>query len=261
VGAGGDALRANPRLADAPLATVQVAGGEAFVLEVPGATPPLHIEAMAAGHVGARFALTLPEEANLPVVWLPAGRELWVRVTRDGKPEAGATAQGYLARSGFGDSGYGFWCPYLPTQRIDASGYLTWWMPASGSFGTAAVGRDGRWGRIDRVLPVSAPVELRLSSRPVAVRVVDERGEPVSAIEVAGANAPDGTAVVTGKDGAATLQVSGEREGSIVAWGETRAGRALVRPDTPGPVVIKAAPRGTLEVSWTGPSRLLLVPG
>lgn len=134
-------------------------------------------------------------------------------------------------------------------------------MPASGSFGTAAVGRDGRWGRIDRVLPVSAPVELRLSSRPVAVRVVDERGEPVSAIEVAGANAPDGTAVVTGKDGAATLQVSDEREGSIVAWGETRAGRALVRPDTPGPVVIKTVPRGTLEVSWTGPSRLLLVPG
>jgi hypothetical protein len=90
---------------------------------------------------------------------------------------------------------------------------------------------------------------------------VDERGEPVSAIEVAGANAPDGTAVVTGKDGAATLQVSGERGGNIVAWGETRAGRALVRPDTPGPVVIKTVPRGTLEVSWTGPSRLLLAPG
>lgn len=257
----GDALRADPKLADAPLATVQVAGGEAFALEVPGAAPPLHIEAMAAGHVGARFALTLPEEANLPAVWLPAGRELRVRVTRDGKPEADVAAQGYLARSGFGDSGYGFWCPYLPTQRTDANVYLTCWVPASGSFGTAAVGRDGRWGRVDRALPAVGAVEVRLSSHPVACKVVDERGEPVGGVEVAGVAAPEGTAVVTGKDGAATVQVSSEREGAVVAWGAARAGRALVRPDAAGPVVITAAPRGTLEVSWTGPARLLLAPG
>ena len=257
----GDALRANPKLADAPLGTVQVAGGEAFALELPNAAPPLQIEATAAGHVGARFALTLPEEAELPTVWLPAGRELRVRVTRDGKPEPGAAAQGYISRSGFGDSGYAFWCPYLPTQRSDANGYLTWWVPASGSFGTAAVGRDGRWGRVDRTLPVVGAVEVRLSSRPVACKVVDERGEPVGGVEVAGVAAPEGTAVVTGKDGAATVQVSSEREGAVVAWGAARAGRTLVRPDTPGPVVITVAPCGSLEVSWTGPARLLLAPG
>jgi Carboxypeptidase regulatory-like domain len=257
----GEALRANPKLADAPLATVQVAGGEAFALEVANAAPPLQIEAMAAGHVGACFALKLPEEAELPPVWLPAGRELRVRVTRDGKAEAGAAAQGYISRSGFGDSGYGFWCPYLTTQRTGADGVLTWWAPGSGSFGVAAVGHDGRWGRVDRALPVEATVEVRLASHRLACKVVDERGEPVGGVEVASAVAPEGTAVVTGVDGTATLQVSGEREGAIVAWGETRAGRALVRPDTAGPVVIKTAPRGTLEVTWTGPARLLLAPG
>ncbi len=256
-----EALRANPKLVDAPLASVQVASGEAFALEVPNATPPLDIEAMATGHVGACFVLTLADEATLPTVWLPAGRELRVRVTRDGKPETGVAVEGYLTRSGTGDTGYGFWCPYLPSQRTDGSGFVTWWTPASGSFGSVAVGRDGRWGRIDRTLPVRTPVELRLASRAVPVKVVDERGQPVPGIEVAGAAAPEGTAVVTGKDGGATLQVFLAREGSISAWSEARSGRTLARPDAAGPIVITTAANGTLEVSWTGPPRVLLVPG
>ncbi|MCU0292783.1 MAG: carboxypeptidase regulatory-like domain-containing protein [Thermoanaerobaculaceae bacterium] len=257
----GDALRANPRLLDAPLASVQVTGGEAFTLEVPGGTPPLHIDALAPGHIGARFMMTLPEEASLPAVWLPAGQELRLRVTRDGKPEADARVEGYLSRWGAGDSGYGFWCPYLPGQRTDARGEVTWWVQGSGRFGASAVAKDGRWGRESRALPVKGPVELRLASRRLAVKVQDEKAEPVAGIEVAAGSAPAGTAVTTGENGIATLQVSSEQEGHVVAWGETRAGRVLVRPDTRGPVVLRAEPRGSLDVTVVGPPRVLLVPG
>jgi len=256
----GEALKADPKRLETPLASVQVVSGETFALEVAGA-PPLHVDAMAPGHVGARFPVTLTEEANLPAVWLPVGQELRVRVTRDGKPEPDARVEGYLARWGAGDAGYGIWCPYLPTQRSDARGGVTWWVPASGSFGAGAVGGDGRWGRVSRSLPATGQVELPLASRRLAIKVLDERGEPVSGIEVATGPAPVGTAAVTAGDGSATLQVWTEREGPVVAWSDTRAGRVLVRPDTPGPVVITAAPRGALDLTWAGPPRVLLVPG
>ena len=188
--------------------------------------------------------LTLPEEASLPAVWLPAGQELRVRVTRDGKPEADARVEGYLSRWGAGDSGYGFWCPYLPGQRTDATGEVRWWVQGSGRFGASAVAKDGRWGRESRTLPVNGPVELRLASRKLAVKVQDEKGEPVAGIEVATGSAPAGTAV--GDRGGRLGDAAGlERaEGDVVAWSETRAGRMLVRPDTRGPVVVKAEPRG-----------------
>lgn len=257
----GDALRANPRLLDAPLASVQVTGGEAFTLEVPDGTPPLHIDVLAPGHIGARFMLTLPEEASLPAVWLPAGQELRLRVTRDGKPEADARVEGYLSRWGAGDSGYGFWCPYLPGQRTDSTGEVRWWVQGAGRLGASAVARDGRWGRESRALPVKGPVELRLTSRKLGVKVQDEKGEPVAGIEVATGAAPAGTAVMTGESGTAMLQVSSEQEGHVVAWGEARAGRTLVRPDTRGPVVVRTEPRGSLDVAVVGPPRALLVPG
>ena len=167
----GEALKTDPRLLDAPLASVLATSGEAFALEVPDGTPPLHIDVMAPGHIGARFMVTLPEEASLPAVWLPAGQELRVRVTRDGKPEADARVHGYLSRWGAGDAGYGFWCPYLPDQRTDARGEATWWVQGSGRFGASAVAKDGRWGRESRALPVKGPVELRLASRKLVVKV------------------------------------------------------------------------------------------
>lgn len=256
----GDALAAKPSLLDTPIATAQASGGAPFAIDLGDAVPPLLVDVLAEGHVGAQYVVTLPEEASLPPVWLPAGEEVRVRVTRAGKPEADVRIEGSTARPGMQDRGWGFWSPTLPGQRTDARGEVRWWVPVGGGVQASAIARDGRWGRVSRAAPLGGTVELKLDSRALAVRVRDAREEPVAGIEVTAQNAPLGSVAVTAEDGTATVQVSGSGDSDVVAWGAALAGRALVRKDVPGPVVVRVEPRRTLELAWTGPPRLMAYP-
>lgn len=256
----GDALAAKPALLEAPLATAQTAGGTPFALDVGDAVPPLLVDVLAEGHLGARYLVTLPEEASLPVVWLPAGEEVRVRVTRGGKPESDARVEGQTSRPGIQDRGWGVWLPTLPSQRTDSKGEVRWWVPVGGGVQASSAARDGRWGRVSRTAPLGGTVQLKLDSRPLRVRVQNAREEPVAGIEVAAHGAPLGVVSVTAEDGTTAVQVSADADGDVVAWGEMLAGRVLVRRDAPGPVVITVAPRRTLELAWTGPTRLMAYP-
>ncbi|MGV8040661.1 MAG: carboxypeptidase regulatory-like domain-containing protein [Thermoanaerobaculaceae bacterium] len=256
----GDALAAKPSLLDAPLATAQATGGSPFAIDVGDAVPPLLVDVLAEGHVGARYLVTLPEEASLPAVWLPAGEEVRVRVTRSGKPEPDARVEGQTSRWGMQDQGYGVWSPALPSQRTDGKGEARWWVPVGGGLTCTALARDGRWGRESSFPPFGGAVEVKLNTRALVVKVVDAREEPVAGIEVAAQWAPLGAVARTGEDGSAWVHASPEADADVVAWGESLAGRTLVRRSAAGQVVVKAEPRRWLELAWSGPPRVMVYP-
>lgn len=256
----GDALATRPALLDTPVATAQTTGGTPFAIDVGDAAPPLLVDVLAEGHVGAQYVVTLPEEASLPVVWLPAGEEVRVRVTRGGKPEPDARVEGQTSRWGMQDQAYGVWSPMLPGLRTDGKGEARWWVPVGGGVICTALARDGRWGRESSFPPFGGAVEVKLSSRALVVKVVDAREEPVAGIEVAAQWAPLGAVARTGEDGAARVHVSPEADADVVAWGESLAGRTLVRRSAAGPVVVKAEPRRWLELAWSGPPRVMVYP-
>lgn len=256
----GEALAARPALLEAPLATAQTAGGTPFALDVGDAIPPLLVDVLAEGHLGARYLVTRPEEATLPAVWLPAGQQVRLRVTRAGKPEPDARVEGSTSRPGMQDRGWGVWLPTLPSQRTDSKGEVRWWVPVGGGVQAVAAARDGRWGTVSRTAPLGGTVQLKLDSRALRVLVQDAHGEPVAGIEVAARTSPLGVVSTTAEDGAAVVQVPADVDGDVVVWGDALAGRALVRKDASGPVVIIAAPRRTLDLAWTGPTRLMAYP-
>lgn len=107
--------------------------------------PPLRVDVLAKGHLGAQYLVTLPEEASLPVVWLPAGEEIRVRVTRNGKAEP-AVRGGVASRHGVQTDGFGVWAPALPPRHTDGKGEARWWVPVGGAVMCLALAREGRRG-------------------------------------------------------------------------------------------------------------------
>lgn len=256
----GEALAARPELLDAPSVSAAATGGAPFSLDVGEAAPPVVVEVQASGHVGARFFVVLPEQASLPPVWLPVGQELRVRVSRGGTPVPGARVEGLVSKQAVREVELGRWSPALPSQHTDARGEVRGWVPVGASVTCTAIAPDGRWGRVSRLVQAGAPFEVKLDSRPLRVLVQDAAEEPVAGIELAPREAPLGSAAVTDANGAATVQVAPDADSEIVAWGQEVAGRALVRKGAVGPAVVTAQPRRALELSWRGPSRVLVLP-
>jgi hypothetical protein len=248
----GEALLARPALADSPLAEVAAAPGSAFSFDLPDGALPVRVEVSAAGHVGAAFTVALPEQATLPPLWLPAGRELQLGVVMDNKPAVGARVSGVLQGLNRVDDA-GRWQPVVPTTEVDGKGQAKVWVPAKGTLTLSGRGADGRWGTLPSLrLPTSGSRVLRLDSRPTTVVVHNPRGEPAVGTLVADRNAPPGGARVTDQKGKATVQASGTGDVVIVALGSGYVG-ILIRHALPvGEPVLALDPAHELTVQWVG---------
>jgi len=251
VWAAGPALVADPALAGAPLVELATVPGKPFTLEVPEPGPPFRVEAAAAGHVAAAFDVVLAEQAALPVLWLPAGREIEVQV--EGAGEAEARLHGGLVGPGAASPGSGRWVPAVPHTRASAAGSAGVVVPRTDySIALLAVTADGRFGSQHAMAPLPARLTVRVTSRPVIVGVVDERDHPVAGVAVAASGCPAGLAARTGEDGAATVQAPAEGNWAAVAVGDGIAGRTAVRSAPAAPVRVVVRPVEPLRVVGAG---------
>jgi protocatechuate 3,4-dioxygenase beta subunit len=248
----GQQLLAKPTLADAPLVEVTAAPAKPFSLELPDDGLPVRVEVAAAGHIGAAFTVALPEQTALPPLWLPAGRELQLRVVTDNKPAAGARVWGLLQGPNRVDDA-GRWQPVIPTTEVDGKGQAKVWVPGQGTLTLSGRAPDARWGTLPPIrLPTPGTRVLRLDSRPTTVVVRNPRGEPAVGILVADRNAPTGGARATDQKGKATVQAAGTGEIEIVALGAGYVG-TLVRHTLPvGDLVLTLEPAHELTVQWSG---------
>ena len=248
----GEALLARPTLADSPLAEVAAAPGSAFSFDLPDGALPVRVEVAAAGHVGAAFTVALPEQAALPPLWLPAGRELQLRVVMDNKPAAGAHVWGSLQGVNRVDDA-GRWRPVVPTTEVDGKGQAKVWVPAQGTLSLAGRGPDGRWGTLPPLrLPTPGSRLLRLDSRSMTVVVRNPRGEPAVGILLADRNAPPGAARVTDEKGRVTVPAAGAGDVVIVALGSGYVGSLIKHALPPGEPVLTLEPAQELTVQWVG---------
>ncbi len=256
----GARLVTEPARADRPVAEATARPGVEFVLDLPDGALPVRVEAAAAGHVAAAFDVVLPQAA-LPAIWLPAGDELAVRVEVSGRPAVGARVWGRLDATPELTGPRRGWWPLLPPTAVDGTGEARLRVPAKGS--VELVGRDakGHWGRRQERLGRARQATVRLTSQPVTVLVRDGRGEPVAGIAVASADAPAGSAVVTGPQGVATVQAPVEGEWALVALGAAGTARTVRRGATKGNVILTVTAAPELEVAWTGTAGpVVLVP-
>jgi len=256
----GPPLLARPALVDVLLVEVTATSGKPFALELLDEALPVRVEVAAPGHFGAAFTVALPDQAELPALWLPAGTELRVRVVMDGKPAAGAHVWGSLqGRNRVDDTGC--WQPVLPTTEVDGEGRARAWVPAKGTLTLSGRAPDGRWGTSAPIrLPAPGVRALRLDSRPMSVVVRTPRGEPAAGVVVADRNAPPGAARVTDAKGKATVQASGTGEVAIVALGSGYTGTLIRHAPPPGEIALPLEPALELTVQWTGTLPVLLDP-
>jgi hypothetical protein len=255
----GRPLLAKPTLADVPLVEVTAAPARPFSLELPDEALPVRVEVAAPGHLGAAFTVAFPEQAALPPLWLPAGRELQLRLVMDNKPAAGARVWGLLQGvNRVNDAGR--WQPVVPATEVDGKGQAKVWVPAQGTLTLSGRGPDGRWGTLPPLrLPAPGTRVLRLDSRPTTVVVRNPRDEPVVGILVADRNAPTGGARATDQKGKATVQAAGTGDIEIVALGMGYIG-TLVRHIPPaGDLVLTLDPVRELSVQWSGTRNPLLL--
>lgn len=248
----GEALLARPALADAPLAEVAAAPGSAFSFDLPDGALPVRVEVAAAGHVGVAFTVALPEQAALPPLWLPAARELQLRVVMDNKPAAGAHVWGFLQGVNRVDDA-GRWQPVVPTTEVDGKGQAKVWVPAKATLTLSGRGPDGRWGTLPPLrLPTPGTCVLRLDSRPTTMVVRNPRGEPAVGFQVADRNAPPGGARVTDEKGRVTVQAAGAGDIVVVALGAGYVGILIKHALPAGEPVLALEPAHELTVQWVG---------
>jgi hypothetical protein len=248
----GNALLAKPALADGPVAEATATPGRDFNLELPDEVLPVRVEVAAPGHLGAAFTVSLSEQANLPPLWLPAGRELRLRVVMDNKPAAGAHVWGALQGVNRVDDA-GRWQPVVPTTEVDDQGQAKVRVPTQGTVTLSGRGPDGRWGTVPPLrLPAPGTRVLRLDSRPTTVVVRNPRGEPAVGILVADRNAPLGGARVTDQKGEATVQTAGTGDVVVVALGAGYVGTLIKHALPPGKPVLALEPVHELTVQWVG---------
>lgn len=245
---------------DKPIAEQTTTPGREFLLELGEPGLPVRVEVSAPGHVAAAIEVVLPEQARLPVIWLPAGREVPVRVEVGGGPAPRARVWGVIDVLSRWDSGRpGMWTPVAPVSQANAAGTCRVVLPArEGSLTLSARAPDGRWGTLQRELPEKGALAVRLDSRAVRVAVHDERGEPVAGIPIAVATAPVGSAVLTDSSGKAIVQAPTEGEWAVVALGPALMGRTVGRAVAGAELALTAHPRRELRVVWSGPASTVL---
>ncbi len=254
----GRPLLAKPTLADAPLVEVTAEPAKPFSLELPDDALPVRVEVAAAGDIGAAFTVALPEQTALPPLWLPAGRELRLRVVMDNKPAAGAHVWGLLQGVNRVDDA-GRWQPVVPTTEVDGKGQANVRVPTNGTVTLSGRGPDGRWGTSPPIrLPTPGTRVLRLDW-PTTVVVRNPRGEPVVGILVADRNAPTGGARATDQKGKATVQAAGTGEIEIVALGMGYVGTLVKHTLPPGEPVLALEPAHELTVQRPGTRNPLLL--
>ena len=177
----GQPLLAKPTLAAVPLVEVIAAPAKPFTLELPDEALPVRVEVAAPGHLGAAFTVALPDQATLPPLWLPVGRELRLSVLMDNKPAAGAHVWGSLKGVNRVVDDAGRWQPVVPATEVDGKGQAKAWVPGQGTLTLSGRAPDGRWGTLPPIrLPTQGMRVLRLDSRPTTVVVRNPRGEPAA---------------------------------------------------------------------------------
>lgn len=244
-----------------PVAETTVRAGGAFSLEVPAEALPVSVEASAAGHVGRSFLVVVPEQAELPLAWLPPGRTVKLRVRGGGGAVAGALVWGRCEEGPWGRLP-GRWVPSVTRTLTDQSGVVEATVPArDAAVELHVLGPEGRWATWEGRAPLPAAVNLVPGGRELTVRVVTPTGEPAAGALVASAAGPPGTVVRTGEDGRAVLRVARRGGWVVVASSDGRMARLegsgapaeelelrlemppvvhLVFRGAPGPVVVSA---------------------
>jgi hypothetical protein len=252
VWAAGEAVVSDPALATTPAATATTTPGAAFSIAV-DAPLPLRVEVAAAGHVGASFDVLLREQAALPPLWLPHGRDVGLRIDGAGKPLGAAWLRGAIFDLPTRDQAIGRWVPVVPSTVADAAGMCRFVLPDRDvSVAYAARAADGRWGMQGGMPSDRGATVVRLASHPVVVEVRDDRDLPVSGAAVAASIAPVGAAVRTGADGKATILAPDTGAWAVVALARGVAGRRLQRGAATGPVRVTVRPAEELRVVCTG---------
>lgn len=231
-----------------------------LLVDVPDDAFPLRLEVTAAGHLGAAMTLVTPPLADLPALWLPAGRTVEVRVQALGRPVAGAQVAGELEDPNLVTRMPGQWVAAVPTLLSDAAGKVKLVLPEGGWAELWARAADGRWGRLRVEERRAAEAVLRLDSR--ALRVVARKpdGQPLAGVRVAAAAAPPGSAATTGADGGATVQVPGEGQVVLHALGDGCSARTLLLVTPKAPVQLVCAALPTVAARITGAPRVWLWP-
>ncbi len=246
----GAAVAADPELALAPLAERDVVPGEPFALELEAA-PPFRVHAAAEGHAGAAIDVLFLAQLRLPAVWLPRATTVTVRVAGSGGAAAGAVVS--LSRS-VGDPGDGIGGHWSPRTVVVAGkdGTAQAAVAKDAWLAVTALGREGAWGAETFEAPLPGELAVRLDSRPVQVRVLDERGKPVAGARMAAEDAPVGATAVTGEDGIGTVQADVDGVWALLV--DTPAGltRRVLRGAPAGRLEIVAEPAEPLRVRWSG---------
>jgi len=252
----GEPVIASPALATKPLAEAIVAPGSTFDLQLDETSLPFRVEVSAPQHVAAGLNVVFAEQLPLPPVWLPRGRGRVVRATDRGQPAFRAVLSGTLSFAGVTSSPLHWW-PCIPATVLGSEAKLEAWLPDEGAATLEVLAASGRWGRVLPRQPALQEVVLAADSQPLLVRVRDQRGAPVPGALVAG-EGPVGTAVFTGTDGTATVQVAGGGEWAAAARhaGLEARRRCLGAPPAVG-VTLELAPVPELEVRWQGGVRLV----
>jgi protocatechuate 3,4-dioxygenase beta subunit len=250
--AAGQAVVADPTRADTALLEVTAKPGQAFTLDVANGELPLRVEAGAKGHLGAVFMVLWPEQASLPPLWLPAGRELGVKLMLDGKPANGALLWGAIVTRVGGEEGR--WRPAVLSQTADAKGQVSFALPREGSVYLATCTPEGRWSTHTLSQPWPAKLELAIGSRPLSVAVVNEKNEPVAGVLLAERSAPPRAAVRSNEQGKATIQVPSKGEIAVFALGQGLAGRFTYQTAPSKETVLRLTAARTQEVVWVGTS-------
>ena len=223
----------------APLVELTAAPGEPFSVELPtGADLPVDVELVANGHVAVRRQVVLEADRRMPPAWLRTGRPMEVEVD---VPDGETAVVGGLIITDAWFMDPRRWQACIPRTTV-TEGPASVTVPEryEGVWSRTTV-TDGTWAsrrfqhRRDRI-------HLEPGSDVVAVRVVDDLGEPVAGAVVVPDGAPPGTAVVTDDDGAAQVAVRGD-SWAVVARSGDRWARATGSVVPGQPVELVVAPR------------------